>query len=439
VVVLAGAKSTFLPVLGAGLGLAFAVQLLRRRVDRVLLAAGVLVVVTFGAAVVVLFGGQSQGLEFDPLTTVLRTPLVKQLMGPDRQPSAALLAVLTVFALLSWCAHLAGAAVVLRRHRYDPLVAVLVGCLLAGLAGVLLFSHIGSSQYYFLRAAMPLGGILTAWGVALALDRVGATPRRTAVLAVCAAAVGVGGAAAVATLTPAGRAFPAHLHGRAQAVQVLLPIALALLVCLGAALLGLFPGVRPRRHAALAAVLVALAAVGLLRLGTDGVAGARFAARYGTATGTQGELIGYPVTPANLAAARWLRDHSSPEDVVATNLHCRVMVNTYCDNRHFWLAAFTERRILVEGWGYTSRSNAEFVARPTIKVYFGPYWDPARLRANDEAFTHPTPQNLALLRDRWGVRWLFVHTRAGVRPDPALDRYAELRYQTRDAKVYALR
>ena len=92
----------------------------------------------------------------------------------------------------------------------------------------------------------------------------------------------------------------------------------------------------------------------------------------------------------------------------------------------------------MEGWGYTSRSNAAFVAQPTIKVHFGPYWDPARLRANDVAFTHPTRENLALLRDRWGVRWLFVHTRAGVRLGPGLDELAQLRYQTRDAKVYEL-
>jgi hypothetical protein len=426
-------------VLGAGLGLAFAVQLLRRRVDRALLAAGIFVVVTFGAAFVVLFRGQAQGLEVDPLTTILRTPLVKQVLGQVPHPSAPLLAAFTVFALLSWGAHLAGAGVVIQRHWRDPMVGVLTGAVLAGFAGALLTAQAGSSQYYFLRAGMPLGGILTAWGLALALDRLRLTPRRTAVFAVAAAAVGLGGAAAVATLTGAGRAFPVHLHGRSLVAHVLLPIALACAICLGAALLALAPGIRARRRAAVAAVLVAVAAAGLLRLGTDGVAGARFAARYGTATGTQGDLIGYPVTPAGLAAARWLRDHSSPDDVVATNLHCRVVLGKYCDNRQFWLAALSERRILVEGWGYTSRSNAEYVARPTIKVYFGPYWDAARMRANDLAFTDPTPERLALLRDRWGVRWLFVHTHAGVRPNPDLDRLADLRFANREARVYELR
>ncbi|HEY0360446.1 MAG TPA: hypothetical protein VGD11_17850, partial [Mycobacteriales bacterium] len=440
VVVLAGAKSTFLPVLGAGLGLAFAVQLLRRRVDRVLLAAGVLVAGTFVVAFVVLFGGQSQGLTVEPLETVLRALPGQRVLPPHGSPSLWTLLGLTGFALLSWGARLAGAAVVLRRRWEDPLVGLLAGATIAGFAGTLLTYHPGASQYYFIRGAMPLGAILAAWGLALAFDRLELTRRRATVLAVTAAAVGLAGATAAATLTSVGRAFPAHLHGRTLLLHLILPIAFALAVCLGAALLAALPGTRARRHVAVAAVLVAVSATGLLRLGLEGRAAVQLAEANGTVNGTRGSSIGYPVTPAGLDAARWLRDHSSPDDVVATNLHCRVVVGGRCDNRQWWLAAFAERRVLVEGWGYTSRGNAAFLAHPTTtRIYFAPFWDQARLRANDAAFTDPTPENLALLRDRWGVRWLFVHTHAGVRPDPRLDRLADLRYSNPDARVYALR
>jgi hypothetical protein len=439
VVVLAGAKSTFLPVLGAGLGFAFVVQLLRRRVDRVLLASGVVVLGTFVAAFLVMFGGQAQGMSVEPLETVRRTLPGREVLGAHGVASVWTTLMLTGFALLSWGARLAGAAVVLRRRWDDPVVGVLAGGTLAGFAGTMLTFHPGASQFYFLRGAMPLGAILAAWGLALAFDRLELDRRRAAVLAVSAAAVGLAGATAVATLTPAGRLFPGHLHGRSLLVHLLLPIGVALVACLGAALLAGLPGVRNRRRAAVVAVLVAVSATGLLRLGLDGLAGVRFAETHGTVAGAQGKSVGYAVTPTALAAARWLRDHSAPDDVVATNMHCRVTVDDRCDNRQWWLAAFAERRVLVEGWGYTSRGNAAFLAHPTeTRIYFGPYWDPARLRANDAAFADPTPENLALLRDRWGVRWLFVHTRAGVQPPPRLDGLAALRFQTPDAKVYEL-
>ncbi|HEY0484891.1 MAG TPA: hypothetical protein VGD72_01420, partial [Mycobacteriales bacterium] len=449
VVVLAGAKSTFLPLLGAGLGLAFVVQLLRRRLDRVLLAAGVLVLGTFAAAFVVLFGGQAQGLAVDPLQTVVRSLPGRAVAAGTTTPSLLLVVVLTAVALLSWGGRLVAAAVVLRRRWDDPMVGVLAGVTVAGVAGTLLTFQPGASQYYFIRGAMPLGAILAAWGLAIGFDRLGLPVRRAAVFAVGAATLGVAAAAFAANATGAGHAMPRGVHGRTLLLHLLLPIPLALVACVVAALFGLFPGVRvpgarvpgarARRHAAVLAVLVAVSAVGLWRLGVDGLSGVRFARAHGTVDGTRASS-GYPVTPAGLAAAHWLRDHSSPDDVVATNLHCRVVIGKNCDNRQWWLAAFAERRVLVEGWGYTSRGNAEYLAHPTAtRIYFEPFWDLPRLRANDAAFTDPTPERLAELRDRWGVRWLFVHTHAGVRPNPDLDRLADLRFANREARVYELR
>jgi hypothetical protein len=187
-----------------------------------------------------------------------------------------------------------------------------------------------------------------------------------------------------------------------------------------------------------AVFLVAVGAAGLLRLGLDGIGGVEWAQTRGRASKPI-DSHSFGVTPASLAAARWLRAHSSPDDVVATNVHCRRSVGS-CDNRQFWVAAFSERRVLVEGWGFTSRSNAEYLAAPgRYRSYTVPYWDQARLHASDAAFTDPTPAALAELRDRWGVRWLFVHRRGGATVSPRLGGLAELRFSTRDAQVYELR
>lgn len=55
-------------------------------------------------------------------------------------------------------------------------------------------------------------------------------------------------------------------------------------------------------------------------------------------------------------AARWVRDQSAPGDVLATNVHCLATgPDGYCDPRSFWLSAYAERRVLVEGWGFAPR------------------------------------------------------------------------------------
>jgi hypothetical protein len=143
---------------------------------------------------------------------------------------------------------------------------------------------------------------------------------------------------------------------------------------------------------------------------------------------------GPPIAPGGIAAAHWLRDHSNADDRVATNVHCRDEAAGKCDNRHFWIAAYTERRVLVEGWGYTPSANAH----PTVgTVYYTPFWDPEILADNDRAFAAPTAENVQLLRDRYGVRWLFVDERFN-RPAAGLDEVARLRYRSGDSAVYEI-
>jgi hypothetical protein len=122
--------------------------------------------------------------------------------------------------------------------------------------------------------------------------------------------------------------------------------------------------------------------------------------------------------------------------VVATNTHCRRVLNGTCDNRHFWIAGFTERRVLVESWGYTRPVYDE--AWSGKGAYFLlPYWDTARLAANDGLFQKPSKAAADLLRTRYGVRWLLVDTRYD-RPSPQLSSVATLRFQRGDTEVYEL-
>jgi hypothetical protein len=245
---------------------------------------------------------------------------------------------------------------------------------------------------------------------------------------------------AVALLVPAARDHPAGITGVPTLIaRFALPLGLVLAGCLAAgALIAVSRDRRAWLRGTLAATLVAVAAAGLLRLGLDGVEGAEWAATRGVSSEPVGAGA-FGVTPGSLRGARWLRAHSAPDDIVATNIHCRTLRDGDCDNTQFWVAAFAERRVLVEGWGFTARNNAAFRAGTGHSPLYLPFWDRERLAANDAVFRHPTRENLAYLRDRWNVRWLFVHTRGGGRADPRLDDLADLRWRSAQARVYELR
>jgi hypothetical protein len=93
---------------------------------------------------------------------------------------------------------------------------------------------------------------------------------------------------------------------------------------------------------------------------------------------------------------------------VATNHHLNP---TLFVNNSFWLTAYSERRFLVEAWGYTPRS-VEDAARWRVGAGGVPFWDPDLLARNEAVFLVPTAENVGWLRRR-GVRWLVADTGAG--------------------------
>jgi hypothetical protein len=142
------------------------------------------------------------------------------------------------------------------------------------------------------------------------------------------------------------------------------------------------------------------------------------------------------IPAGGIEAAYWLRDNSSPDDLVATNVHCRTLPDGRCDNRSFWVSAYAERRALLEGWAYVPSWHPRAV-KTHGKYQVMPFWQPQLLADNDAVFTNPTPEAAEKLHEQYGVRWLYVDRRLD--PSPDLDKVADLRFQAGDTAVYELR
>jgi len=135
-------------------------------------------------------------------------------------------------------------------------------------------------------------------------------------------------------------------------------------------------------------------------------------------------------------AARYVREHSRPGDVVATNAHCAPAYDASCDTRAFWLSAYSERRVLLEGWSYTPSANA-LAALGGPGIFDRPFRDPALQYANDVVFTQPARSRLEILRNQYGVRWLVLDRKVAPAP-AALGRLVQQRFTAGSVVVYEL-
>ncbi|MET8004875.1 hypothetical protein [Nonomuraea glycinis] len=439
-VALMGAKATFLPLVLGGLALVLGMSwLVRRRLDRTAMIAGGIALACLVTARYALFGGGSQGMTIAPLDTMRRAWAMAADLTNTEMAGAPLgdllgLGVLHLTCLICVWAGLAGLATYgavpfhparplhpegpLRSARplhaagawgmlLDPAVLLLLGIGAAGVGAMLVLGHPAASQLYFLEGARPYLSIAAVAG-GLALLR---TCRRLRPVAGCALVLGT--VLAVTVKAVMGPALPVSPHD--------LPgIALPYLVLGFAAWVVWLALVWWRRPAAL--VLVALA-MGYVLPDT--------AAKVVDQLGPPGDFT-VTLPEGGMEASRWLRDHSAPDDVVATNGHCRPLRSPYCDSRHYWVSAYSERRVLVEGWAYaeSTLSRAPLTDESYLSLGFA---DPVRLAANDSVFLAPSATNIARLIRAYDVEWLLVDGKA-----PPLGQFARLRFRSGACSVYQL-
>lgn len=434
----AGAKATFLPLLACGLVAVVAWDgLFNRRLNRAALLALAPTIAALAFAQLVLFGGGNGGLIWAPLTTIkVATPIAVGTGLATWTPPGLALTVATVLTILLWAAGIAGiAGLALRGAWRDPAVPLALGIGLAGIGAALVFNQSGSSQLYFWASGTPYLQLLSIVGLSAAISARRPTWRAWLALLLAAAA----GVAVVHVLrTHTGRAVP-RTGGRWELVwaQIVAPIGWLLLA---AVLIGVAVYAAQRLRAgrrglglAVGAAAISLMAAGLVPFAVDTsrtLTGRVRASGWGYAPLS----TRITVPPGGVAAARWLRDHSAPGDLVATNAHCASPAReARCDNRNFWISGYAERHVLVEGWGYTDTANEEF-AKTGVNSRYVPFWDPDLLAANDAAFADPSAASVGDLRDRYGVRWMFVDERYPHSAD--LDRFAARRFASGDVAVY---
>jgi hypothetical protein len=108
----------------------------------------------------------------------------------------------------------------------------------------------------------------------------------------------------------------------------------------------------------------------------------------------------YSITVGTAKIAKYLQDNSDKNDLIATNRHCAgPEENQTCTARQFALSALSERRVLLEGWSYTTCPLAE----PILNKY----WKEDFWKLNQDFLINPNNQNWELFQ-KSGVDWLVV-------------------------------
>jgi hypothetical protein len=307
----------------------------------------------------------------------------------------------------------------LRRFSLEPVQWFLLAGALAGPGLYLAFEQPSGGNQYFTRTGFAFGVMLSAWGYAMVFDRARLSGRDRRRLAV--------GTSAFAILLVWAQLMYAGPARYDSSYSPLLPILIWAVVLAG---IGLVTGIvwwlaghmRPGLRGRGAVVLL----TGVLVAGAPGLIMDEYKSLQAP---NGGAYVNIPLPKSRVDAARWVRDHSAPDDVIATNVHCLGYYGDLCDSRSFWLSAYSERSVLVEGWGFAPRQAVLGLA---------PFWDPERLTLNDAAFTAPSAEVLRRLHDTYGVRWLVVDRAAGIE-SPDLRGMAGKRYDRGQLAVYELR
>jgi hypothetical protein len=415
-----GAKATYLPLLLAGLVAVLGRHLIRRRLNRPVLVAIGITAVLLVVAQIVLFGGRDQGLHPEPLRDVKTSGLIPTGILVDAGWER--LSLLTALAIACWIAIWAGISGLVRhRTSISDGVVLMLGLGAAGIGATLLLGQDGDSQRFFFESGRPYLSLAAVGGLATVLRSRSLWPL------IVAAAAGLAAVLGIKHLT--GTSMPTDYVPPMRHLILLLigPYVALAAVAVGAAVL---LALARRRFTALRGISHALLIAFLAGYGLSGTAH-NFAQVGAHGTWRHAVPANPIVSEGTLEAGRWLRNHSDPNDLVATNVHCLPSDDTACTNLHFAVAAYTERRMLVEGWGFTATAHQRAAA---LDMWSGwvPFWRPDVLADNDQAFSSPSPETVGRLRDRYGVRWLFVDS------GQSLEGAATLRFRSGNCAVYEI-
>lgn len=418
-VITGGSKGSTLPVLLMGGLLACVAMLLLRSRERLrvvcldTVATGV-VLVLLG---VFMFGGGNGGasLDFGHDFVAGRGAAI---VGRPFEPASPIGVVAGVLCVLVYLLAPAAAfgLLAIRKTRRDPLTWLLFGAGAAGIGALVGLTQPGQSQIYFYRAAEPFIVVAAAWGAAELLSRAG-SPRK---VLVGGAATGV--IALPITMLVFDRDGAPGVGGALSAL-----IALLALVAVGAALTARFTRTR-------GAGLVAAGAVALLAAGTvPAVQGILAWAPPASAVSSEGKPGA--LHSGDVDALLWLRDHSDPDDRVITNNHCWRSQDDPCDRRRFFVAAYAERQVLIEGWTYNRRASKLYADHGSSHFKDSQFWDQELLALNDGFIEDPSAESAQKLWDL-GVRWVVVWD--GAPHAETLEPYAEKVHEGTTTTIYRM-
>jgi hypothetical protein len=434
----AGSKATVLPLLICGLALVVLVRLCYRKFAKTAAIAAAALGGLFLASVVVVFGMHSSGLALKPWVTFAKIGLYPQIAKPiesgQLDHGAMWITAITVcLGLVLGSAGLLVLTGTASRWVRDPGMVFLVGISIAGFCAMVLTDQPGTSQLYFHRTAVPVIAALAAAG-GVWLQVFWFADKRSGFVVLGSLLGGVGAAAAAYAIVKGSGGTPARKPDGALTGLVSPWLwTIGLLLAVAVIVTGLWK--LAKRHGQ--PIKIATASFALAGMGAALFLPIQTMAQYkavALAPQSDKQLLG--PTPSQADAAIWLRDHAAPGDVIATNAHCTMKNALGCDARHFWIAALSERPVVVEGWAYTNTIN-DLVVGTGKGPNSLPFWDQDRLKENDIVFVSPTRDNLRVLREKYGVRWLYADpTQTLVSRN--LDALARLRFKAPDALIYEL-
>ncbi|WP_327134210.1 hypothetical protein OG311_29950 [Streptomyces sp. NBC_01343] len=431
------AKASTLPVTLAGLAVAGLVMLIgTRRVPWTVVGLGAILAGAQVFATAVIFHFESYGLEIAPFGNVQSYWADPGHARPAAFQALVVAATLAAF-LLNHHVKLLGMIPLLRRRKFalEPVQWFLLGAAVAGPAAYLTVNGYNSS--YFTIAALPFGVVLSAWGYCESFERAVLPRRAKAALAVATLAFIALLTFAIHRYSNAWAKFVQRLCGDREAnasYSLLLAAlgaaaALALIALVCGALWWLAGRARPALRGRGGIVLLTAA----LAVGVPGLA-------HDVLQSRQEAWVGSWVLPGSqVDAARWLRAHSEPSDVLVTNSHCWEFDDyangPACNNtRSQWLSGYSERSVLIEGWAYAPRAVA--LTRGGT-AYDGPFWDQELFALNEDAVYRPTEAKLRTLHDRYHVRFVVVHRPTG-HESPRLRELARPVFDNGRVAVYRL-